>query len=121
MHTLSANRNNALGPWYVNSNNGPSNANANNWGGRTPTQGGFRQFPCPTFRCTALNQSPETAKLIISDSVRAASLPSARPTARVASQSPLKKRGLVGHLRPLEEARAEGDALQEHFDTRRAA
>lgn len=24
MHTLSNNRNNAIGPWYVNSNNGPS-------------------------------------------------------------------------------------------------
>ena len=119
MHTLSANRNNALGPWYVNSNNGPSNANANNWGGRTPTQGGFRQFPCPTFRCTVLNQSPETAKLIKSDSVRAAHMPSVRRRARVASQSPLKKRGLVGCLRPLEEARAERDALS--FKARRAA
>ena len=119
MHTLSANRNNALGPWYVNSNNGPSNANANNWGGRTPTQGGFRQFPCPTFRCTVLNQSPETAKLIKGDSVRLAFAPDVRRKARVASQSPLKKRGLVGGLPPLEEARAERDAL--NFRARRAA
>ena len=34
MTTLSNNRDNAIGPWYVNANNAPSNANANNWGGR---------------------------------------------------------------------------------------
>lgn len=44
MRTLSNNRNNAIGPWYVNSNNGPSNANGNNWGGRTPTQGLKRRW-----------------------------------------------------------------------------
>lgn len=33
-HSLSNNRNNAIGPWYVNSNNGPSNSNGNNWGAR---------------------------------------------------------------------------------------
>ena len=36
MCSLSNNGSNAraLGPWYVNSNNVPSNANANNWGAR---------------------------------------------------------------------------------------
>lgn len=36
MCSLSNNGSNArdLGPWYVNSNNEPSNANANNWGAR---------------------------------------------------------------------------------------
>ena len=120
MRTLSNNRNNAIGPWYVNSNNGPSNANGNNWGGRTPTQGGFCFFPCPTLQRIVLNQSPETAKLIKGDSVRAARMPSVRLMARVASQSPLKKRGLVGCLRPLEEARAERDALS-IFNRRAAA
>ena len=119
MHTLSNNRNNAIGPWYVNSNNGPSNANANNWGGRTPTQGGFCFFPCPTLQCIVLNQSSAWAKLIKSDSVRASFAPHVRRGARVASQSPLKKRGLVGGLPPLEEARAERDAL--NFRARRAA
>ena len=121
MRTLSNNRNNAIGPWYVNSNNGPSNANGSDWGGRTPTQGGICFFPCPTLQRIVLNHAAETPQLIKSDSVRLASAPDVRRKARVASQSPLKKRGLVGHLRPLEEARAEGDALQEHFDTRRAA
>lgn len=119
MHTLSNNRNNAIGPWYVYSNNGPSNANGNNWGGRTPTQGGFCFFPCPTLQCFVLNQSPAWAKLIKSDSVRAPFAPHVRRVAQVASQSPLKKRGLVGCLRPLEEARAEEDAL--NFNARRAA
>lgn len=119
MHTLSNNRNNAIGPWYVNSNNGPSNANANNWGGRTPTQGGFCFFPCPTLQCIVLNQSPAWAKLIKSDSVRASFAPHVRRMVQVASQSPLKKRGLVGGLPPLEEARAERDAL--NFRARRAA
>lgn len=121
MRTLSNNRNNAIGPWYVNSNNGPSNSNANNWGGRTPTQGGFGIFPCPTLQRIVLNQSPETAKLIKGDSVRAAFAPSVRRKARVASQSPLKKRGLVGGLPPLEEARAERDALKTNFNRRAAA
>lgn len=119
MHTLSNNRNNAIGPWYVNSNNGPSNANGNNWGGRTPTQGGFCFFPCPTLQCIVLNQSPIRAKLIKGDSVRLAFAPDVRRKARVASQSPLKKRGLVGCLQPLEEARAERDALS--IFNRRAA
>ena len=36
MCSLSNNGSNgrSLGPWYVNSNNEPSNANANNWGAR---------------------------------------------------------------------------------------
>jgi len=33
-HSLSNNRNNAIGPWYVYANNAPSNANGNNWGAR---------------------------------------------------------------------------------------
>ena len=111
MRTLSNNRNNAIGPWYVNSNNGPSNANGNNWGGRTPTQGGICFFPCPTLQRIVLNHAAETPQLIKSDSVRLASAPDVRRKARVASQSPLKKRGLVGCLQPLEEARAERDAL----------
>lgn len=121
MRTLSNNRNNAIGPWYVSSSNGPSDANGHYWGGRTPTQGGFCFFPCPTLQRIVLNQSPETAKLIKGDSVRAATAPSVRRMARVASQSPLKKRGLVGCLRPLEEARAERDALKPTFKDRRAA
>ena len=119
MHTLSNNRNNAIGPWYVNSNNGPSNANGNNWGGRTPTQGGNCFFPCPTLQRIVLNHAAEMPQLLKGDSVRLASAPDVRRKARVASQSPLKKRGLVGRLRPLEEARAERDAL--NFNTRRAA
>ena len=119
MRTLSNNRNNAIGPWYVNSNNGPSNANANNWGGRTPTQGGISFFPCPTLQRIVLNHAAETPQLIKGDSVRLAFAPDVRRKARVASQSPLKKRGLVGCLRPLEEARAERDALS--IFNRRAA
>ena len=34
MCSLSNYRGNAIGPWYVNSNNGPSNANGRYWGGR---------------------------------------------------------------------------------------
>ena len=34
MRTLSNNRNNAIGPWCVLSNNGPSYSLANSWGGR---------------------------------------------------------------------------------------
>ena len=120
MRTLSNNRNNAIGPWYVNSNNGPSNANGNNWGGRTPTQGGFCIFPCPTLQRIVLNHAPEMAQLIKCDSVRSAIAPNVRREARVASQSPLKKRGLVGCLQPLEEARAERDA-QSIFIRRAAA
>ena len=120
MRTLSNNRNNAIGPWYVNSNNGPSNANGNNWGGRTPTQGGICFFPCPTLQRIVLNHAAETPQLIKGDSVRLASAPDVRRKARVASQSPLKKRGLVGCLRPLEEARAERDALS-IFNRRAAA
>ena len=120
MRTLSNNRNNAIGPWYVNSNNGPSNANANNWGGRTPTQGGFCFFPCPTLQRIVLNHAAETSQLIKGDSVHLAFALDVRRKARVASQSPLKKRGLVGCLRPLEEARAERDALS-IFNRRAAA
>lgn len=120
MRTLSNNRNNAIGPWYVNSNNGPSNANGNNWGGRAPSQGGFCIIPCPTLQRIVLNQSPVMAKLITNDSVRTAFAPAACRKARVVSQSPLKKRGLVGCLRPLEEARAERDALQSYFNRRAA-
>ena len=121
MRTLSNNRNNAIGPWYVNSNNGPSNANGNNWGGRTPTQGGICFFPCPTLQRIVLNHAAETSQLIKGDSVRLAFAPDVRRKARVASQSPLKKRGLVGCLRPLEEARAERDALKTNFNRRAAA
>lgn len=63
MRTLSNNRNNAIGPWYVNSNNGPSNANGNNWGGRTPTQGGICFFPCPTLQRIVLNHAAETPQI----------------------------------------------------------
>lgn len=70
MRTLSNNRNNAIGPWYVYSNNGPSNANANNWGGRTPTQGGTNTyiFLYPKVLRMILNQSPGMAKLSKTDS-----------------------------------------------------
>ena len=122
MRTLSNNRNNAIGPWYVYSNNGPSNANGNNWGGRTPPQGGTSDFfLCPKVLRMLLNKSTLGPKLIKSDSVPAAVRPSARHSARVASQYPLEKHGLVGHLRPLEETCAERDALRHHFITRRAA
>ena len=116
MRTLSNNRNNAFGPFYVYSNNGPSNANANNWGGRTPTQGGKSPFPCPILQRMVLNQSAYMPKLIKGGSVHAGAslLPFLRDgegRVRAASQPPLKKRGLVGAQAPLEEARAERDAL----------
>ena len=119
MRTLSNSRNFAIGPWYVYSNYGPSSAGGNNWGGRAPTQGGICFFPCPTLQRIVLNHAAETPLLIKSDSVRLAFAPDVRRKARVASQSPLKKRGLVGCLRPLEEARAERDALS--IFNRRAA
>jgi len=56
MDTLSNNRGNAaqLGLWCVNANNGPSNANANNWGSRQSPQ--LRR---PSRVCSMnLNQPP---------------------------------------------------------------
>lgn len=117
MRTLSNNRSNALGPWYVYSNNGPSNSNANNWGGRTFPQGGKLSLWQKHLLRMNLNPSP-LAKLIKSDSGKAAApLRHASGVARFASQSPLKKRGLVGAKAPLEETRAERDA----YFNRRAA
>lgn len=56
MGTLSNNRGNAtqLGLWYVNANNAPSNANADNWGSRQSPQsrGPSRNRPI------VLNQPP---------------------------------------------------------------
>ena len=142
MRSLSNNRNNAIGPWYVYSNNGPSNANGNNWGGRTPTQGGMIFFLFPKVLRMLLNKSAFAPRLIKSDSVPGcASIIAVCPVchaehadgcamrrrplldsmARFASQSPLKKHGLVGCLRPLEETCAERDALHSNFNMRRAA
>ena len=106
MRSLSNNRNNAIGPWYVNANNGPSNANANNWGCRTSPQRGKAMLCQKNLTRCLLNQP-----LIKGDSGRAQK--PLRRKARFASQSPLKKRSLVGRgetFRPLEEMRAEMDA-----------
>lgn len=56
MGTLSNNRGNAgqLGLWCVNANNGPSNANANNWGSRQSPQ---TRRPS-RYRPMLLNQPP---------------------------------------------------------------
>lgn len=96
MRTLSNNRGNAIGPWYVNANNGPSNSNGNNWGGRTSKQ--MRKILSQSWRIL-LNQP-----LIKSD------FGLAGVKARFASQSPLIKRGLVGWRHPLEETRCGKDA-----------
>ena len=108
MRSLSNNRNNAIGPWYVYANNGPSNANGNNWGGRTSPQRGKAMLCQKNLTRCLLNQP-----LIKGDSGRASA--PLRRKARFASQSPLKKRSLVGRewgtFRPLEEMRAEMDAM----------
>jgi len=94
--SLSNNRDNAIGPWYVYANNAPSNANANNWGGRASTQ--MRIFSAESFREALLNHP-----LIknASDISRKGCV----------SQSPLMKRGLVGGIiLPLEETRCGMDA-----------
>ena len=56
MGTLSNNRGSAtqLGLWYVNANNAPSNANANNWGSRPSPQTRRQSRHCPML----LNQPP---------------------------------------------------------------
>lgn len=66
MRSLSNNRNNAIGPWYVNANNGPSNANANNWGCRTSPQRGKTMLCQKNITRCLLNQP-----LIKGDSGRA--------------------------------------------------
>lgn len=102
MRALSNNRSNAIGPWYVNANNAPSNANANNWGARTPTHCGFTSVQKP--QRMVLNQP------LIKNASGDVALPRLGLSPRCVSQSPLIKRGLVGCKQPLEETRAEKDA-----------
>ncbi len=82
MSKLSNNRGNAsqLGLWYVNANNAPSNANANNWGARQSPQ--MRK---PSRDCLmSLNRKPIQSAFGLAATVRGC-----------AGQSPLIQRRQV--------------------------
>ena len=102
MPALSNNRNNALGPWYVYANNGPSNSNGNNWGGRASTRRGILPFRTLTARLS-INHSLSTLPM-------ARRKPRRRTCPQGESQSPLKVRGAVGWRQPMEATRADKDA-----------